>query len=448
MAEPFDLVIRGGTVVDVAGPGPEVRQADVGVRAGAIAAVGPDLDVTGARVLDAGRAAVLPGFVNAHTHECLDRGIFEDMPFMVWLEEHALPKDRAYEPRHMRAAAWLNQAELIRAGTTSFIDIFRFPGEAAAVAVASGLRATFSPQLIDDPEGPGETLASTEAFIDEWTGRHPRVRAWYGPHSLYSVLPATLTTIGERARRRGTGVHVHLGESVAETRILADRWGLTPAETLDRFVGLGPSVLCAHGIELSDSDIELLAGTGAAVAHCPTSNMKLGNGVARIGALAAAGVAVGLGTDSIMTNNNLDPFEEMRTAALLQKHHWHDPTVLPSREVLAMATIGSACALGLDAEVGRLDVGKRADLAVVDLDQPHAWPLFTADDGGSGNVIEQLVWSCSAADVRHTVVDGAVLMEDRRLTTIDLDEVRDLVQLEARDLLTKAGLIDTIGRHP
>jgi 5-methylthioadenosine/S-adenosylhomocysteine deaminase len=201
--------------------------------------------------------------------------------------------------------------------------------------------------------------------------------------------------------------------------------------------------VCAHCIELSDADIERIATTTTGVAHCPTSNMKLGNGVARVPALQAAGAVVGLGTDSIMTNNNLDPFEEMRMAALLQKQAAADPTVLPSHEVLRMATATSAEVLGLAGEVGSIEVGKRADFAVVDLNQPHAWPLFTE---GAGNVVEQLVWSCSAGDVRHTVVDGAVLMENRRLLTIDLAEVRELVDIEARHLLAKAGLLETIGR--
>jgi 5-methylthioadenosine/S-adenosylhomocysteine deaminase len=440
--EPADLVVKGGVIVTV-DPDGRVVSADVAVRDGRIVAVQRDIPIGEARAIDARRGAVLPGFVNAHMHECLERGVFEDLPFMTWLEDYALPKDRAYEPRHMRASALMNQAEMIANGTTAFIDIFRYPDVAATIAVATGLRATFSPQLIDDPVGPGETLDSSEAFVAAWAGRHPRIRAWFGPHSLYTVRPETLSRVRELADRYGVGVHTHLAESRAETAIARERVGLTPTQWLDRVIGLGPSVLCAHGVELTDDDVALIASRHAAIAHCPTSNMKLGNGVARVPELLAAGVTVGLGTDSVMTNNNLDPFEEMRMAALIQKQATGDASVLVSRDVLRMATLGSARALGLGDDVGSVEVGKRADLIVVDLDSPHAWPLFA---GEPGNVVEQLVWSCNGGDVRHTIVDGHVLMEDRGLTTIDLDEVRDLVDTEARHLLTKAGLAARIGR--
>ena len=205
--QPVDLLVRGGTVVPCDG----TRTAfvgDVAVHGGRIAAVTPTMggkDASpppppppAARVIDASGCAVIPGFVNAHTHELLERGVFEDMDFFTWLEDFALPKDMAYEPRHQRAGSLLCQAEMIANGTTSFIDIFRYPAEAAAVAVDSGLRATISPQAVDTPAGAGETLESSEAFIDAWHGRHERVRAWFGPHSLYTVDASTYTAMRVR----------------------------------------------------------------------------------------------------------------------------------------------------------------------------------------------------------------------------------------------------------
>ena len=449
--QPVDLLVRGGTVVPCDGS----RTAfvgDVAVRGGRIVAVtrtaGRQARPTppptpAARVIDASGCAVIPGFVNAHTHELLERGVFEDMDFFTWLEDFALPKDMAYEPRHQRAGSLLCQAEMIANGTTSFIDIFRFPAEAAAVAVDSGLRATISPQAVDTPAGAGETLESSEAFIDAWHGRHERVRAWFGPHSLYTVDAATYTAMRERADELGVGIHTHLAETAGEVARVAElSGGLTPAAWLHRLIGLGPDVVAAHCIELTDDDLALVAETGVGVAHCPTSNMKLGNRAARIPELLAAGAVVGLGTDSIMTNNNLDPFEEMRQAGLLARFSTGDPAVLPCAQLLELATIGGARALGLGDVTGSIEPGKRADLAVVGLDRPHAWPVLS--DGDGGNVIEQLVWSCSGSDVRYTVVDGEVLLDDRRLTTLDLAEIADLVPREARHLLAKAGVLDHV----
>jgi 5-methylthioadenosine/S-adenosylhomocysteine deaminase len=437
---PVDLVIRGGTVVTV-DPDDRVLVADVAIGAGRILAIGANIDAPGASTLDASNAVVMPGFVNAHMHETLDRGIFEDLPFTEWLNNFALPKDCAYQPRHMRAAALMNQAEMIAGGTTSCIDIFRHPAVAAAVAVQSGMRITFSPQVIDDPLGPGETLANNLEFIEEWNGRTPLIRTWFGPHGLYSCLPATYIAMREHADRLGVGIHTHLAESRDETSTVAARsGGLTPVQYLDRLIGLGPDVIAAHCVELNDDDLARLAESRTGIVHCPTSNAKIGNGVARLVDMLTANARVGLGTDSNMTNNNLDMFEEMRMAALVQKQRHADPTVMNSAEVLRLATMGSAEVLGLADEVGSVQVGKAADLIVVDLRSAHTHPVLRGSK--ATNLVEHLVWSCAAADVRHTVVAGRMLMRDRRLLTIDVEEMAALADSEAQHLLLSAGVFD------
>jgi 5-methylthioadenosine/S-adenosylhomocysteine deaminase len=271
--------------------------------------------------------------------------------------------------------------------------------------------------------------------VESWRYRQPdRIRAWFGPHSLYSCSPTTFTTMAEAARQLGVGLHTHLAESLYEVRAIAEIHHLSPAALLDRLVGEVPHLVVAHAVHMSDEDLALAAARRWSVAHCPTSNMKLGNGTARVPDMIAAGITVGLGTDSNMTNNNLDMWEEMRQAAFLQKLERRDPAVLPAGRVLTMATLGSATALGWGDEIGAIEVGRHADLVIVDLGRCHLWPAFAS------NLEAQLVYSASAGDVRTTIVGGQVLMEDFAVVSIDAEAVEDIVHREARHLLEKAGV--------
>lgn len=435
-----DLLITGGYVVTVNDEGSSFF-GDVAITGRDIVAVGPRLELSAANTIDASGCAVVPGFVNAHMHETLDRGVFEDLPFTEWLNDFALPKDTAHVPEHIRVSALLNQTEMIRNGTTTFIDIFRFPDEAAAVAEQSGLRAIFSPQLIDDPVGPGESLASTLEFMERWHGRVPeRIATWFGPHAMYSCSADTLREIRIHADRMGVGIHIHLAETPFEVSWVAERsGGKTPTEYLDELIGLGPDVLAAHCVELTDADIARLAQAGVGVGHCPTSNAKLGNGVARVVEMRERGVRIGLGTDSNMTNNNLDMIEEMRMASLVQKQRLRDPAVMSSFETLRLATRGSAEALGMDAEIGSLEPGKRADIAIIDLGATHMRPIV---EYGRTNIVEQVVWSACGTDVRDTIVDGRVLMRNRVVQSLQTSDLKEVADAQLLDLLTRAGVLE------
>ncbi len=435
-----DLLITGGYVVTVDDEGSSFF-GDVAITGRDIVAVGPQLDFLATNTIDATGCAVVPGFVNAHMHETLDRGVFEDLPFTKWLNDFALPKDTAHIPEHIRVSALLNQTEMIRNGTTTFIDIFRFPDQAAAVAEQSGLRAIFSPQLIDDPVGPGESLASTLAFMERWHGRVPgRIATWFGPHAMYSCSVDTLREIRTHADRMGVGIHIHLAETPFEVSWVAERsGGKSPTEYLDELIGLGPDVLAAHCIELTDTDIARIAQAGVGVGHCPTSNAKLGNGVARVVEMRERGVRVGLGTDSNMTNNNLDMIEEMRMASLVQKQRLRDPAVMSSFETLRLATRGSAEALGMDTEIGSLESGKRADVAIIDLGAAHMRPIV---EYGRTNIVEQVVWSACGTDVRDTIVDGRVLMRNREVLSLQTGDLKEVADAQLLDLLTRAGVLE------
>jgi 5-methylthioadenosine/S-adenosylhomocysteine deaminase len=295
--------------------------------------------------------------------------------------------------------------------------------------------------LIDDPVGPGESLETTLGFMERWHGRVPgRIHTWFGPHAMYSCAAETLREIRVHADRLGVGIHIHLAETPFEVAWVAQRSdGKTPTEYLDDLIGLGPDVLAAHCIELTAADIARISSAGVGVAHCPTSNAKLGNGVARVVEMREHGVRVGLGTDSNMTNNNLDMIEEMRMASLVQKQLLRDPAVMSSFETLRLATQGSAEALGMDDVIGTLEPGKRADIAIVDLGAAHMRPIVHY---GRTNIVEQVVWSGSGTDVRDTIVDGKVLMRNRVIQTLDTSDLVEVADTQLLDLLTRAGVLD------
>jgi len=439
-----DLVIRNGHIITMDGQGRRYQSADIAINNGVITEIGCALEVKGMTEIDANGNAVLPGLINCHTHETLLRGLTEDLPLMRWLDEICFPKDKAFQAEHQRAAALMTQLELIRGGTTSFIDIFRYPDEAAAVAESSGLRAIFSPQLIDEPAGAGETLESTVSFIENWKDRVPgRIFTWFGPHAPYSCKKETFLKIIELAEKYDVGIHTHLAESYSEVEQFMSQYGKTSVYILDELGVLSSRLLVAHAVHLTDQEIELLARRDVAVAYNPTSNMKLASGVARIPELIRAGVRVGLGTDSNLSNNNLDMFEEMRVGATLQKLWRKDAEVMPCEQMLRMATIDAAVCLGLQEQVGSLEVGKRADIILVDLHAPHMWPVLP--EPGS-NIIEQLVYSASAGDVLTTIVDGEILMQDREFFTLDEKEIESIVHEAAMHLVRISGL-DSILKH-
>jgi 5-methylthioadenosine/S-adenosylhomocysteine deaminase len=446
LPESCDLIIRHGHIITMDRVGTRYQSADVAIRDGAILAIGPGLPQRARIEIDASGNAVLPGLIDCHMHQTLLRGLCEDLPLMRWLEEVCFPKDRAFEPAHQHAAALMNQLEMIRGGITTYIDIFRFPAEAARVAERSGLRSIFSPQIIDDPPGAGETLESNLAFIREWHDRAPgRIFTWFGPHAPYSCYPETFKEIQKLAEAYDVGIHTHLAETLDEVNLFRDRHGQTPVQFLADIGLLSPRLLVAHGVHLSDEDIRLLAQHDVAVAYNPSSNMKLASGVARIPDLLAAGMRVGLGTDSNLSNNNLDMFEEMRLGAMLQKLTHSDAAALPCEQILRMATIDAAACLGLADRVGSIEVGKLADIILVDLHKPHMWPVLPEP---ASNIIEQLVYSASAGDVLTTIVDGAVLMQDRNVLTLEESQVEQIVLEASLDLIQKAGLEQYLDAKP
>jgi len=420
-AEPADLVVRHATVVTVDAQRRVIADGAVAIQGGRIAAVGPAAEIAsryeGRETLDAGGGIVLPGLVNAHTHApmVLFRGIADDLKLMDWLQKYIFPAEaRNVTAEFVKAGTRLAALEMIRSGTTTFVDMYYFEDQVAEAAKEAGLRTVAGETIIGFPAPDNKTVADALAYADRflkrWAG-DPLVVAAVAPHSTYLVDPDSLRASRALADRYGAPILIHLSESADEQKTVQERYKKTPTEHLRDLGVLRKGLLGAHGIWLSAGDRAILKQEDVGVAHCPQSNMKISSGPAPVREMLAEGMRLGLGTDGAASNNDLDMFEEMLTAALLAKHVTGDPTVAPAAAVLEMATLGGARALGMEDRLGSLEPGKRADLIVVDLSAPRLHPLY--------DPVSHLVYAAKGADVRHVVVEGRVVMRDRKITTLD-----------------------------
>jgi 5-methylthioadenosine/S-adenosylhomocysteine deaminase len=428
------LLIRGATLVTVNARDEVLPQADLAIADGAIVGVGtapagfaPD------RVLEGRERIVLPGLINTHTHlsMTLMRNYADDLAFWPWLLERIKPLEDHLRPDDVRVGARLGLAELIRGGTTCFHDMYFHLDEVADEVARTGFRARLCGALFDN-SGQGEQLLRAAVGLHErWHGKaEGRVTVGLAPHSAYLCSPAYLKEILGEAERLKCGLHIHVAETEREVSDSRERYGVTPVQQLAELGCFRVPTVAAHGIYVDAADRRLLRDGSVSVAHNPSSNLKLANGIAPVQALLEDGVNVSLGTDGAASNNNLNLFEEMHLAALLQKWLRRDAEALPAREVLRMATIRGAQALGLESQIGSLEVGKQADLIMIDAAQPHLAPRH--------DPIALLVYSAQAADVTTVLVDGRILMEDRVLRTLDETSLLAEASEQTRRLLHRA----------
>ena len=436
-------LIRNGIVfpmvpntVGALDPGSVLVDGDRIIVVGPVEELDADPRVAGAEIVDATDHAVLPGLHNCHLHSGLLRGTAESMSLWDWLKAYVDPAHKALTPEIARAASMQCYAEGLLAGTTSVMDMWRFMEGSADAAAELGLRATLVPYVADEAGFDYfESIASNRRLLESHAvAAGGRVRTWVGlEHLMYCTKECCAQAV-ELMDEFGTGLHTHSSESTWEVEESLKRWGRRPIEVFyDRGI-LGPRTVVAHCVWLSDREIELLAQTGTAVAHCPTSNMKLASGVARVGDLRRAGVRVGIGSDGEKENNNLDLIEEMKVASLLQKVTTLDPTTGDPWDVLALATSEGAAALGLAETTGTLQPGKRADVITVSMRGLHTTPVM---HGELFNVAAHLVFSASGRDVRDVWVDGRPLVRDGRPLTFDIDRVRTEAQAAAEELFER-----------
>jgi len=437
--EPVDLLVSARWVVPCAGGAGREREVldrhSIAVRGGRIVDILPTAEARGLyapahAVTLADDAALMPGLVNAHAHLGLSllRGAADDQPLAAWLSETIWPAEAAHaDAAFVAAGTRAALAECVRSGVTTVSDMYWFPGAAAEVVDAVGVRALLAMIVLEFPSayagGADEYLAKGLALRDAWAGRAGGRISWaFGPHAPYTVSDATLAKVAALSAASGARVHIHLHETAGEVAAsvaggppganahLSDQ-RTSPLANLDRLGLVNDRLIAVHMTALEDADIARLARAGASVVTCPHSNLKLASGTCRVADLLAAGVNVGLGTDSAASNNALDMFAEMKTAALLAKGAARDATAVPAWQALRMATLGGARALGLDATTGSLELGKAADFIAVRLGGPDVEPLYS--------VLSALVYAAGRGGVTDVWVDGARLLDGRRLTTID-----------------------------
>ncbi len=432
--EQINLLLTGAWVVTMNDAGQVFNPGAVAVKGENIVAVGPAADLVrryqARQVLDYPQGLILPGLINAHTHAAmaLFRGLADDLPLEDWLNSHIFPAERHLDREFVYWGTKLAVAEMLLSGTTTFCDMYLFADAVARAAAETGIRAVIGEVLYDFPSPnygpPAEGLRFSQELARTYQG-HPRISVAIQPHAVYTCSPDLLQQCGELAARLGTPLIMHLSETRKEVAYCQTAYGVSPVKHLHNLGLLNRHLLADHAVVLTEEDMELLAASGARVAHCPESNMKLASGIAPVIELLAKGVPVGLGTDGCASNNNLDMFQEVDTAAKLQKVHHLDPTVLPASQALALATRGSARVLGLEEEVGALAPGLKADLVVLDLDQPHLTPLY--------DPYSHLVYAAGGADVQTVLVHGQIMVQERKLLAFDMRETL----AKARELARK-----------
>jgi len=443
MVEPQTrTLIRNGIVLPLEGdkavfdPGSVLIEGTTIVAVGTVAEVEAHPQAAGAEIVDATDHAVIPGLHNCHLHSGLLRGTAESMSLWDWLEAYVDPAHKALTPEIAEAASQLAYTEGVRAGTVSVMDMWRFMEGSARAAEAIGIRATLVPYVADLPGYDYfETLESNLALLKSHReAADGRVRTWLGLEHLFYCSPEAFRRAAELAEEYETGIHTHSSESIWEVQESLKRFGRRPIEEFYNRGILGERTVVAHCVWLDDREIELLAQTGTSIAHCPCSNMKLASGPARVMDFRRAGIDVGLGSDGEKENNNLDLLEEMKFASLLAKVSGLDPTVGDPWDILGMATLAGARALGLGEITGSLTPGKRADVVTVDLRKLHFTPVL---HGSDFNVAAHLVFSANGSDVDHVWVDGRLLVDGGAVLSVDAEAVRQAAQAAAEELFER-----------
>jgi 5-methylthioadenosine/S-adenosylhomocysteine deaminase len=417
-----DILVHNGTILTMDSQDTIISDGMLAISGSTISYIGKNEKgpIKANKELDTQGGLMLPGLINSHTHAAMSlfRGLADDLPLMEWLHNYIFPVEGKMDADFVRVGTLLACAEMILSGTTTFCDMYLFEEEVARAAKEAGMRSVVGEVIYDFPSPNYGILEKgfmyTEELIERWK-KDPLINIAVEPHSLFTCGEELLVKANDLAIRKEVPLILHLAETKDEVKEIEKRFGKRPVQHLKDLGLLGSHLIVDHCVHINESEIELLAENNVCVVHNPESNMKLASGIAPVPAMIAKGITVGLGTDGCASNNNLDLFGEMDMAAKLHKVNNLDPTVMNAQTLVKMATIDGAKVLGLEKITGSLEVGKRADLIVIDTNKPHLVPMY--------NPYSHLVYAASGHDVKHSIIDGNLVMEDRRLLTLDVEDI-------------------------
>lgn len=392
------LVIEGDRIVEV-GSAPEIKA-----------------KYSGADIIRDAHGLIMPGLVNTHTHAAMScfRGLADDLPLMQWLQEYIFPREARLNGEMVYHSTLLSICEMIKSGTTSFCDMYLFAKDVARATAESGMRSWLGEVLYDFPSPNYGELESGFSYMDELFtdyADHDLLTITVNPHAVYTCSPELLIRLGQVAGKQDALYHIHLSENKEEVETCKERYGCTPVQHLEQLGLLNEQVLAAHCVRVEDDEIALLARRGVKVTHCQESNMKLASGTAPVVKMLDAGLCVSIGTDGSASNNDVDMFGEMNTVAKIHKVVRMDPTAMGAATTLRAATMGGAQALGAEKLIGSLETGKKADIIVLDCNQPHLTPMY--------NPVSHLVYAARGGDVIHSIINGQVVMRNRQIESLD-----------------------------
>ncbi len=407
-----------------------VKKADIAVEGGEISQIGKiRTDFDAQKVIDAEDMLAMPGLINAHTHLSMNlfRNYADDMPLWDWLTKKIWPLEERLTAEAVYRGSILGIAELIKCGVTGLLDMYFFAEETINAALETGVRVYIARGLTDEEEGKEIRLQETRELYKKYHQQASRVKIFAGPHAPYTCSPQYLEKVIALSKELDIGIHIHLSETRKEVDESIQKWGKTPIKHVYDLGLFERPTIAAHCVHMSEEDIEILTDCGASAVYNPTSNLKLASGFAPIEKMLKAGVNVALGTDGASSNNNLNMFEEMHLASIVNKCVNHDAVSVPAETAIKMATINGAKALGVEKELGSLEVGKKADIILIDLKKPHLCPL--------NNPLSAICYSAQSSDVHTVMVDGKILMENYELKTIDIEKAMYEAEEAARKLI-------------